>query len=226
MRRVIVIVVVVAALGWGDALAQDVVQEGVDEIVAAEPWKLAPSEFRGVPFGASTAEATTILGPMKCSRAAPGYWPAGTTHCSTRDKSMAFRVDGVVVGTRYVFHNNLFVGVEIGVTLMGLAALEERKPTFKTLNEAFTTKFGPPTRQRTVRYRTMEEVAHSKSHGSEFVPTRFTEQINVWENDLVRIEIARYRDVSLNRASVETAEWYRMKKTFGENQEKGSVTKF
>lgn len=142
---------------------------------------------------------------------------------------MAFKVDDLVLPTRYVFHQNRFVGVEMGpyyMTTAGLAALEQRKPRFETLNAAFVEKYGAPSRTRRVRYRGMEEIPRSQSSGSEFVPTQFSEEVHLWENDSVRIEIARWRDVNINRASIETAEWYRMKKAFDEAKKKGSVTNF
>lgn len=112
------------------------------------------------------------------------------------------------------------------MTTAGLAALEQRKPRFETLNAAFVEKYGAPSRTRRVRYRGMEEIPRSQSSGSEFVPTQFSEEVHLWENDSVRIEIARWRDVNINRASIETAEWYRMKKAFDEAKKKGSVTNF
>jgi hypothetical protein len=142
-----------------------------EEKKATVKWKKVPDGFRGVTFGASKAEAETVLGKLKCvemiavkprkyppvyqrpkmgtssqpiAAKLPDVTPAHTV-CMTTDKTKAFTANGKVVGTEYVFDEDRFVAVK-------LRRLETMRPSqvvmYADILPLFETEYGPPTASR------------------------------------------------------------------------------
>lgn len=103
-----------------------------DEVKSPDPWTQAPTEFRGVKFGATLDEAQAVLGALKCEEAAWEGYPKNATRCHTKDRSKAFKVAGEVINTYYVFHEGKFVAVDFAQGLMAGMA-QYAPPTYHEL---------------------------------------------------------------------------------------------
>jgi hypothetical protein len=138
---------------------------------AAVKWTRVPDGFRAVKFGATKAEAETILGKLRCNDVAavkprkytapyraparpgassqpvvpvpkpPKVTPAHTV-CTTSDKTRAFTANGKMVGTEYIFDEGRFVGVD-------LRRLETMRPSqvvlYSDIRPLFEADYGTPT---------------------------------------------------------------------------------
>lgn len=158
---------------------------------AAEPWTREPKDFRGVPFGASRAEARAALDPghspdiaqrltctdglLKDAKFMRQLSPSlrETMEREERERGtcsvMVAEIGPVMTKQTFTFHDDRFVQVELTFS----------SARFETLRDIFVERYGPPVSETT-------ETVKTKAGAS------FENTVLLWTGEKVDVELRRY----------------------------------
>jgi hypothetical protein len=190
-------------------------------------WTKVPDGFRGVKFGATKAEAESVLGPLRCSRALgvkpekmPTYRRDGTRAsvptpphevCATTDKAKAFRAGEKVIGTDYIFDEGRFVAVK----LRRIETMSSSKVLmFSDIRPILESWYGPPTEENNIHEKGIrqESIAtwdpkQNKSVSKSYpVKVDYTRTCLRWDDAAVEVGLCS-GDRVFERGEIETAAW-------------------
>lgn len=204
----------VAALIASTLIAGDVKRTKLSEKVLQKSWNGKLTDFRGIPFGSSEAEAQKILGKMKC-RSSQAHEPLPAHRvCSTSDKSRACRVGDVVVLTWYHFHQGGFVGASFS----GTGGFVPEPLPFESVLKEFEAAYGKPGRKTEWHHVGIrkEQTSVPSVNGTYRQmtlnhPVDFTSTCYEWLNQQSHISICS-EGTLMQRGVIETAGWREAKR--------------
>lgn len=191
------------------------------ETKSTSKWTKVPNDFRGVKFGATKAEAETVLGRLKCRNINEVGFSAKTvgnavsppmpphTACATTDPAQAFRAGNKILGTEYLFDGDRFVAVSFRQTL----ALS-RGVAWSDVLQVFKAEYGEPTAERTAfrsgtrmqRTSTWDPKQNKSVSKNAPTPYAYNETCVDWTDPAVQINLCAH-GTTFAEGAIETAPW-------------------